>query len=192
MPANLSSLHNYKSWRRSRKTLDAVLCVARLKVMTNCAAKSKTLSPQDEEAANLYHTIHQSTSGSDDQGLEFYEIVLYLQVWVHVYDKGLEFDDIVRASCLAARLFRKYFPYLKLTCLLLTFLLYYRSGCRIFSTSEIVRTGSLSLVQTASKHLVNCSRTRLIQMATVAFRKRSLSGATVFGRCTFERRKCTR
>ena len=77
----LSSLHSYKSRRKTRKSLDAVLCAARLKVITRCAAKQK-LSPQDEEAANLYDTIHHSTPGSDDKGLEFFEIVLYFQVCV--------------------------------------------------------------------------------------------------------------
>jgi hypothetical protein len=81
--AKLSSLSTYKSWRRTRKTLDAVLCCARLKVMTRGATKQQ-LSPQDEEAANLYDTIHHSIPGSDDKGLEFYEIVLYFQVCVCV------------------------------------------------------------------------------------------------------------
>ena len=108
MQVKLSSLNSYKSWRRTRKTLDAVLCCARLKVLTHCATKPK-LSPQDEEAANVYDTIHHSIPGSDasnDKGLEFYEIVLYFQVCVRVNETGLEFNDIVRASCLSAKFFR--------------------------------------------------------------------------------------
>eukprot|EP00802_Teleaulax_amphioxeia_P012824 Tamp_12869.p1 GENE.Tamp_12869~~Tamp_12869.p1 ORF type:complete len:521 (-),score=105.61 Tamp_12869:209-1699(-) len=76
----LSSLNSYKTWRRRRKTLDAVLSIARLKVTANIASRTKKeIAPQDAEAANLYHTIHQATPGKDDKGLEFYEIVLYLQ-----------------------------------------------------------------------------------------------------------------
>lgn len=78
--AKLSSMGNYKTWRKKRKCLDAVKVIAHLRVAQGAKDSHSTgpVSASDKEAFDLYKTIH-AHANSDSKGLEMYEIVLYMQ-----------------------------------------------------------------------------------------------------------------
>jgi len=99
--AKLSSMGNYKTWRKKRRVLNAVKAIARLKVAQGAKDSHSTgpVSASDQEALDLYQTIH-AHGNADAKGLETYEIVLYMQEQMpHLFQKrDRDTDKLVMCS----------------------------------------------------------------------------------------------